>query len=182
MPASALTAPSCCWRSRTARHGISTRSPRGALVERALRAAPPGPYLRQAAIAAEHARTSTAPDTDWPAIAGLYGRLARIDPSPVVELNRAAAVAMAAGPAHGLALVERLAATGVLDGYHLLHAARADLLRRLGRRAAAAEAYRRALALAANPRERDFLERRLREVEPDGRGCAGAPAGARSAR
>jgi len=156
------------------------------LVERGLREAPAGPYLLQAAIAVEHARAAEAADTDWAAIVGLYGLLAEIDPSPVVELNRAAAVAMAVGPASGLAIVERLAESGALDGYHLLHAARADLLRRLGRHAAAAEAYRRALDLAANPRERDFLARRLREVAPaesgDRRGCAGGRGGARSTR
>src|SRR5207244_9589276 len=88
-----------------------------ALAARALGAAPPGPYVLQAAIAAEHARAPAATDTDWPAIVGLYGRLARIDPSPVVELNRAAAVAMAAGPARALALVERPGQTGPLDGH-----------------------------------------------------------------
>jgi RNA polymerase sigma-70 factor, ECF subfamily len=126
----------------------------------------PGPYQIQAAIAALHAEASGPQDTDWPQIAALYAELARLAPSPVVELNRAVAVAMADGPAVGLSLVERLAASGDLEGYHLLHSSRADLLRRLGRPAEAAQAYRRALGLATNPVDRAFLERRLREVEP----------------
>jgi len=138
-----------------------------ALVEAALarRGAPPGPYALQAAIAACHAAAPTAGDTDWRQIAALYGVLARVQPSPVVELNRAVAVAQAEGPQAGLALLDALAAGGTLAGYHLLPAARADLLRRLGRRSEAAAAYRRALALAGNPAERRFLERRLAEVD-----------------
>jgi RNA polymerase sigma-70 factor (ECF subfamily) len=119
----------------------------------------PGPYALQAAIAVEHARAATAAATDWPRIAVLYGRLTQIARSPVVDLNRAVAVAMADGPAHGLALAERLGPE--LDGYHLFHATRADLLARLGRDEEAATAYRRAAELATNPVERAFLEGRL---------------------
>ena len=133
-----------------------------ALAERALRVPPPGPYALQAAIAAEHTRAVAPEDTDWARIASLYGALAAAHPTPVVELNRAVAVAMADGPARGLELVDRL--TGELDGYHLLHATRADLLRRLGDTEAAAGAYRRALDLVTNDVEREFLERRLREL------------------
>jgi RNA polymerase sigma-70 factor (ECF subfamily) len=120
----------------------------------------PGPYLLQAEIAAVHARAEHAPDTDWPLAAALYGMLARVVDSPIVQLNRAVAVAMAAGPEEGLALVERIEG---LERYHLLHATRADLLRRLGRSADAAEAYRRALELVGNETERAFLQQRLRE-------------------
>ena len=127
------------------------------MLARALALRRPGPYQLQAAIAALHAEAAAPEDTDWEQIAALYGELARVQPSPVVELNRAVAVAMAGGPESGLALMGRLE----LPDYHLLHAARADLLRRLGRRAEAAEEYRRALALATNGRERGFLERRL---------------------
>ena len=116
----------------------------------------------QAAIAALHARAPRSEDTDWPQIAALYGTLAAMTPSPVVELNRAVAIAMADGPERGLPLIEALGAE--LDGYHLFHAARADLLRRLDRRAEAAEAYRRTLELVSNPAERTYLERRLGEV------------------
>jgi RNA polymerase sigma-70 factor, ECF subfamily len=129
-----------------------------ALAERAGAAAP---YAIQAAIAAEHARAKRAEDTDWRRIAALYDRLEASAPSPVVTLNRAVAVAMADGPEDGLALLDELAETGQLDDYRLLHSARADLLRRLGRDADAAAAYRRALELATNPVERRFLERRL---------------------
>ena len=122
-----------------------------------------GPYVLQAAIAAEHGRAATPEATDWPRIAELYAELLAAAPSPVVALNRAVAVAMADGPAAGLPLVDELAEP--LGGYHLWHSARADLLRRLDRRAAAAEAYTRALELAGNPVEREFLERRLRELE-----------------
>jgi RNA polymerase sigma-70 factor (ECF subfamily) len=122
----------------------------------------PGPYQLQAAIAACHASAARAVDTDWAAIAGLYASLAELAPSPVVQLNRAIAVAMAHGPAAGLGLVDELA--GTLDGYHLLPATRADLLRRLGRRAEAADAYRDALRLAPTGAERRYLERRLAEV------------------
>ncbi len=133
-----------------------------ATLDRALAARRPGPYQLQAAIAALHARAPRPEDTDWPQIASLYGALTQMTASPVVELNRAVAVAMADGAERGLPLVEALSSK--LDGYHLFHSARADLLRRLGRRAEAADAYRRALELVPNLAERAFLERRLSEV------------------
>ena len=136
------------------------------LLDRAMRRGPPGPYRLQAGIAALHAVAPTASATDWRRIAALYDRLLAVAGSPVVALNRAVAVAMVEGPAAGLALMDTLAASGELDGYHLLHAGRADLLRRLGRTAEAAAAYRRALARTANPVERAFLTRRLAEVDP----------------
>jgi RNA polymerase sigma-70 factor, ECF subfamily len=137
-----------------------------ALVEAALRAGgrPPGPYALQAAIAAIHAQAPTAAATDWQQIAALYAMLARVHPTPVVELNQAVAVAMSDGIERGLALVEALDHRGELAGYHLLPTARAELLRRLGRHAEAAEAYRRALALVRNEAERRHLEKRLREI------------------
>ena len=134
------------------------------LVEEALRGGP-GPFSVQAAIAALHCRAARSEDTDWPQIRQLYDVLERLQPSPVVSLNRAVAVAMVDGPDAALALIERLAANGDLDDYHLLHAARADLLRRTGSAAEAARSYQRALALVTNDSERRFLERRLREVE-----------------
>jgi len=124
-----------------------------------------GPYAIQAAIAAEHARPPSAEDTNWRRIRLLYDRLADVQPSPVVELNRAAAQAMSEGPAGGLASMERI---GGLQGYLPFHAARADLLRRLGRHAEAAAAYRRALELDPNPVQRSFLEGRLRALDHDG--------------
>ncbi|MGH2545738.1 MAG: RNA polymerase sigma factor [Actinomycetota bacterium] len=133
-----------------------------ALVDRTLRLGRPGPYQIQAAVAALHAAAARPEDTDWPQIALLYGRLAELQPTPVVALNRAAAVAMADGPDSGLAMMDPLA--GALDRYHLFHSARADLLRRLGRHEESADAYRRALSLASNEVERRFLERRLGEV------------------
>ena len=135
-----------------------------ALLERAMRMRRVGPYQLQAAIAALHDGAATAADTDWPQIAALYRVLGEMAPSPVVELNRAVAVAMADGPAAGLALVERVAATGQLEDYPYLHAARADLLRRLDRRPEAAVAYRRALDLTATAPERAFLEGRLADL------------------
>jgi RNA polymerase sigma-70 factor (ECF subfamily) len=129
-----------------------------------MRAAPPGPYALQAAIAAAHARATRADATDWQAIARLYGELLRLRPSAVVELNRAVAVALADGPDAGLTLIADLKRRGELDGYYLLWAAEADLLRRRGRRGEAVEAYRRALALVTTEPERRFLERRLAEV------------------
>jgi len=123
-----------------------------------------GPYAIQAAIAAEHCRAKRAQDTDWRQIVRLYNLLERVQPSPIVSLNRAVAVAMVEGPRPGLELIDALAAAGELGGYHLLHAARADLLRRVGSRMEAAESYARALALVTNDSERRFLERRLREV------------------
>jgi RNA polymerase sigma-70 factor (ECF subfamily) len=133
------------------------------LVAEALRGGP-GPFALQAAIAAQHCQAARAEDTDWPQILGLYDLLERVQPSPIVALNRAVAVAMVDGPQAGLALIEALAARGDLDGYHLLHAARADLLRRRGSFAEAARSYTRALELVTNDSERRFLERRLREV------------------
>jgi RNA polymerase sigma-70 factor, ECF subfamily len=127
------------------------------ILERALAHRRPGPYQVQAAIAALHAEDAT----DWAQIAALYARLAELTPSPVVELNRAVAVAMAEGPEAGLDLIERIES---LDAYHLLHAARADLLRRLDRLEEAAAAYRQALELAESPAERSFLKRRIAEV------------------
>ncbi|MBI3769252.1 MAG: sigma-70 family RNA polymerase sigma factor [Deltaproteobacteria bacterium] len=134
-----------------------------ALVEAVLRTGPPGPYALQAAIAALHARAARPVETDWAQIAALYALLAHAHPSPVVELNRAVAVAMVEGPEAGLRLIAAIAPH--LASYHLLHAARADLLRRLGRREEAAASYRRAMALATNEAERRFLTRRLGEVE-----------------
>jgi len=137
-----------------------------ALVEAALLAGgqPPGQYALQAAIAAVHAQAPTAAATDWRQIAALYGMLARVHPTPVIELNRAVAVAMSGGIERGLALVDALDHRGELAEYHLLPAARAELLRRLGRHAEAAESYRRALVLVSNEAERRHLEKRLREV------------------
>jgi RNA polymerase sigma-70 factor (ECF subfamily) len=135
------------------------------LLDTALRRREPGPYQVQAAIAACHARAGQAADTDWPQIAALYGRLTELAPSPVVRLNRAVAVAMAQGPAAGLALVDEL--DSELAGYRLLPATRADLLRRLGRNGEAAQEYRAALELTESAAERRFLLRRLREVSPD---------------
>ena len=123
-----------------------------------LRRLPPGPYVLQAAIAAEHARAARATDTDWARIAELYALLAVAAPGPVVELNRAVAVAMADGPQRGLELIDRIDG---LERYHLLHAARGDLLGRLGRDGEAADAYRRALELSSQPAEREFLRGRV---------------------
>jgi RNA polymerase sigma-70 factor (ECF subfamily) len=136
-----------------------------AALDRALAQRRPGPYQVQAAIAACHARAPVADATDWPQIAALYGELARMTPSPVVELNRAVAVAMADGPDVGLALIAPLHASGALRGYHLLHAAEADLLRRAGRTAEAVTAYDEALALVRTEPERRFLERRRAETQ-----------------
>jgi RNA polymerase sigma-70 factor (ECF subfamily) len=135
-----------------------------ALVKRALRSRRFGPYTLQASIAAVHAEAPSAAATDWAQIAGLYDVLVRADPSPVVELNRAVAVAMRDGPLAGLALIDAILAHGDLSDYHLAHAARADLCRRLGRTAEARASYQRALALARQEPERRFLERRLSEL------------------
>jgi RNA polymerase sigma-70 factor, ECF subfamily len=135
------------------------------LVEEALRDGP-GPFALQAAIAALHCQAARAEDTDWSQIVRLYDVLERLQPSPVVSLNRAAAVAMVDGPRPALALLDALAAGGDLDRYHLLHSARADLLRRLGSSGEAAKSYARALTLVTNDAERRFLERRLREAQP----------------
>jgi len=124
-----------------------------------------GPYALQAAIAAVHCRARRAEDTDWRQIVQLYDVLERVQPSPIVSLNRAVAVAMADSPRSGLALIDALAASNDLDDYHLLHAARADLLRRIGWPAEAAKSYERALSFVTNDSERRYLERRLREVQ-----------------
>ena len=151
-------------RSQWARAGIDEGVE---FLDSALRRHQPGPYQIQAAIAACHATATTAAETDWVQIAALYAELGRHVPSATVELNRAVAVAMAAGAAAGLAVVDRLEADGALDGYHLLPATQADLLRRLGRHDEAAAAYRRALALDPSAAEVRYLERRLTEVTTD---------------
>ena len=135
-----------------------------ALVGRALTAQQVGPYTIQAAIAAVHANAPNAAATDWTQIVGLYDVLMRVESSPVVELNRAVAVAMRDGPAAGLSLIEAILARGDLVNYHLAHAARADLCRRLGRTAEARSAYERALSLTEQEPERRFLERRLADL------------------
>jgi RNA polymerase sigma-70 factor (ECF subfamily) len=137
-----------------------------ALLDAALRRRQPGPYEVQAAIAACHCTAAVAADTDWAEIAQLYERLSHVLPTPVVSLNRAVAVATIDGPAAGLELVEDLERSGALAGYHLLPATRADLLRRLGRRAEAADAYRRAIELAGTDAARRYLSRRLAETTP----------------
>lgn len=124
----------------------------------------PGPFALQAAIAAEHCRAERADDTQWSEIVRLYTLLEQVQPSPIISLNRAVAVAMVEGPARGLELIDSLSSAGDLDGYHLLHAARADLLRRLGANEKGAVSYTRALELVTNESERRYLERRLREV------------------
>jgi RNA polymerase sigma-70 factor (ECF subfamily) len=134
------------------------------LLDRAMRMRRPGPYQLQAAIAALHDEAETLDTTDWPQILALYDVLARTSPTPVVELNRAVAVAMVDGPDAGLALMDRIVDAGALDHYPYLHAARADLLRRLGRHGPAADAYRRALALTTNGAESSFLDWRLSEI------------------
>ncbi|MEQ4720129.1 sigma-70 family RNA polymerase sigma factor [Nonomuraea sp. B19D2] len=139
-----------------------------AVLETALRHDRPGPYRLQAAVAACHATAADAADTDWAQIAELYGQLVQVVPSPVVKLNQAVAVAMADGPAAGLELVEDLHAAGELNGYHLLPATRADLLRRLNRRAEAAAAYREALDLARTEAEQRYLAGRLAEITTGG--------------
>ena len=151
-------------RSRWNREQIAEALP---LVEEALLGAP-GPFSVQAAIAAVHCRAARAEDTDWEQIVGFYDELRRLQPSPVVSLNRAVAIAMRDGPGTGLALIDELAEANDLDGYHLLYAARADLLRRLGLGEQAAKDYRRALELATNESERRYLERRLRQVQSSG--------------
>jgi len=134
------------------------------LVEESLRGGA-GPFALQAAIAAVHCQAARPDDTDWPQIVRLYDALERVQPSAVVSLNRAVAIAMVDGPRPALALIDDLAAGGDLENYHLLHAARADLLRRLGLWKEAAKSYQRALALVSNDTERRFLGRRLREVQ-----------------
>jgi RNA polymerase sigma-70 factor (ECF subfamily) len=134
------------------------------VLDAALRRERAGVYQVQAAIAACHATASTAGATDWSEIAALYGRLAEMTRSPVVELNRAVAVAMADGPEAGLAIVDAVERAGTLSGYHLLPATKADLFRRLGRRGEAVAAYTEALALTASESEQRYLRRRLDEV------------------
>ena len=134
------------------------------LVQRALAMGQVGPYTIQAAIAATHAQAPQAAATDWTQIVALYDLLVRAEPSPVVELNRAVAVAMRDGPLAGLELVDEILTRGGLDTYHLVHAARADLCRRLGRTAEARSSYQRALSLTRQEPERRFLERRLEEL------------------
>ncbi|MEU9298835.1 RNA polymerase sigma factor [Streptomyces sp. NPDC048266] len=146
-----------------------------ALVIFALRSRPPGPYALQAAIAAVHADARTSQSTDWPQIASLYNLLAQKTPSPMVELNRAIALAMADGPAIGLHILDRLQETGDLAGSHLLPAARAELLRRLGRTTEAVTAYDNALALVGNQAERDYLLRRRNQLSSPEQGPAHDP-------
>jgi len=134
-----------------------------ALVQEAL-AGEPGPFALEAAIAAEHCKATRPEYTNWPQIVRLYDLLAQIMPSPIVSLNRAVAVAMSRGPKAALELIDELSVAGELEEYHLLHAARADMLRRLGANDAAAKSYQTALELVTNDSERRFLERRLREV------------------
>jgi RNA polymerase sigma-70 factor (ECF subfamily) len=148
-------------RSRWDRRQINDALP---LVEESLRGGP-GPYAVQAAIAALHCQAPRAEDTDWPQILRLYDLLDRLQPSPIVSLNRAVAVAMVRGAEPALELIDALAAAGDLNSYHLLHSARADLLRRIGSREEAAKSYLRALELVTNDSERRFLDRRLREVQ-----------------
>ncbi len=150
------------WNQEQIREGL-------ALVESALRSAPPGPYSVQAAIAAVHAKAERPEGTDWTQIAALYDVLLRLQPSPVIELNRAAAVAMARGPSEGLHLLDELEKRAELRGYYLLPAARGDMARRLERWSAAAEAYRQAISLVTNETERRFLARRLAEAESKSR-------------
>jgi RNA polymerase sigma-70 factor (ECF subfamily) len=135
-----------------------------ALLERALASTPVGPYTIQAAIAAVHANAPSSAITDWTQIVALYDVLWRANPSPVIELNRAVAVAMRDGPVAGLSLIDAILAAGELNNYHLAHAARADLCRRLGRTAEARSSYECALNLSQQEPERRFLERRLREL------------------
>ena len=160
--------PAASWsgsRIRTAVCGTRRGSTRGARWWRE-RCAPgaSGPYQLQAAIAAIHDEARTADETDWPQILGLYEVLARIAPSPVVDLNRAVALAMVAGPAAGLAAIDAVAADPVMGEYRFFHAARADLLRRMDRWPEALAAYERALALEPNAPERAFLEGRREEA------------------
>jgi RNA polymerase sigma-70 factor (ECF subfamily) len=134
------------------------------LVDEALRG-DAGPYALQAAIAAVHCKAARSEDTNWHEIVQLYDRLERVEPSPIVSLNRAVAIAMAEGPDAALAIIDRLSEDGDLENYHLLHAVRADLLRRIGSRNEAAKSYLRAIELVTNEQERNYLQQRLREVE-----------------
>src|SRR5262249_30932242 len=145
------------WNQAQNREGMSH-------LDRALASPPIGPYTIQAAIAAVHAEAASAGATDWSQNVELYEALLQIEPSPVVDLNRAVALAMRDGPAAGLEVIDDILANGDLAEYHLAHAARADLCRRLGRTAEARESYERALALAKQEPERRFLHKRLREL------------------
>jgi len=135
------------------------------LVERALKSHRFGSYTLQAAIAAVHAEAESAAVTDWRQIVALYSRLVRIQPSPVVELNRAVAIAMRDGPEVGLALIDAVLAHGELANYYLAHSARADVCRRLGRTAEARSSYEKALTLTQQEQERKFLQERLRQLK-----------------
>ena len=135
------------------------------LVEKALRTGPLGPYQLQAAIGALHAQAGSSAETDWPQIAALYGKLFDLNPTPVIALNQAVAVAMSGAIEDGLQRIDELGRSGSLAEYYLLHAARADLLRRLRRYAEAVAAYRTAILLTANRIELEFLRRRLQETE-----------------
>jgi RNA polymerase sigma-70 factor (ECF subfamily) len=134
------------------------------VVEKALRLGPAGPYQLQAAIAALHAQANTSAATDWPQVAALYETLLRLNPSPVIALNHAVAIAMSGAMEDGLSRIDDLGRAGMLDHYYLFHAARADLLRRMNKTCDALAAYRRAIVLATNPIELDFLSQRLREL------------------
>ena len=136
------------------------------LVERAFSSKPPGPYRLQAAIAALHAEAARPEATDWPQISGLYSLLLRINPSPIIELNRAIAIAMHKGPEAGLRQIDAILERGDLNSYHLAHSARAELCRKTGRTDQAKASWERALALAQQDPERRFIERKLRELEP----------------
>ena len=165
------TATSCCWPTRTAAAGIAASSPRARrIVRRCLRRNQPGPYQIQAAINAVHSDAPTAAATDWRQILQLYDQLLALAPSPVVALNRAVAVAEVDGPGGG---ARRSSTSLDLDGYHLFHAIRADLLRRLGRDAEAALAYEAAIARTENAAERAFLQRSRRRSRPAQRRAAG---------
>jgi RNA polymerase sigma-70 factor (ECF subfamily) len=144
------------------------------ILDRAVRLRQPGPYQLQAAIAACHSAAARATDTDWMEIAALYIALARWEPSPVVHGNRAVAVAMAEGPAAGLAVLDEFCGDGQVEGWHLLHACRADLLRKLGRTAEAGDAYRAALVHDPPPAERQLLAMRLAEMNREVHATTGA--------
>jgi RNA polymerase sigma-70 factor (ECF subfamily) len=135
------------------------------LVQRAFSTRQIGPYTLQAGIVAAHAEASEASETNWSRIVALYDALLQIDPSPVIELNRAVAVAMRDGPVAGLSLIDEILARGELNEYHLVHSARADLYRRLGKKSEAKAAYERALGLTKQEPERRFYERRLNELK-----------------
>ena len=156
----------CSWGTRTGLCGTVDQISEGvALVEKAMTAGPVGPYTLQGAIAAVHAQAPSAEETDWQEIVALYDALARANPSPVIELNRAVAVAMRDGPLAGLSLVDEILERGRLEDYYLAHSVKADLCRRLGRAAEARVSYERALSLTEQEPERRFLRRRISELE-----------------